>query len=61
LVFSSNINGIGWGALTQREDHKLINTDKEKTMLTPASDAFIQLAAKCVEHRVTVDLFFAMN
>jgi hypothetical protein len=41
LVFSSNINGIGWGALTQREDLKLINTDKEKVMLTPASDAFM--------------------
>jgi protein transport protein SEC24 len=61
LVFSSNINGIGWGALTQREDHKLINTDKEKVMLNPASDAFMQLAAKCVEQRVTVDLFFAMS
>ena len=41
MVFSSNINGIGWGGLTQREDHKLINTDKEKVMLTPASDAFM--------------------
>lgn len=48
MVFSSNINGIGWGALQPRDDPKAYNTDKEKSILTAANDSIIKLAAECV-------------
>jgi len=49
LVFSSNINSIGWGGLLPRDDPKLYNTDKEKNILTPAVDHYMKLAAECVQ------------
>jgi protein transport protein SEC24 len=59
-VFSSNIASLGTGALASRDDSKLYNTDKEKNIVTPATDYFIKIANECVQQRVTVDLFYAM-
>lgn len=33
MVFASNFNGLGAGAALARDDPKLYNTDKEKTLL----------------------------
>ena len=49
LVFSSNINTIGVGALTVRDDPKVYNTEKEKVVLTPHNDHYIKLANECVQ------------
>jgi len=48
LVFSSSINSIGAGALTMRDDPKLYNTDKEKTIMVPATEHFTKLGQECV-------------
>ena len=61
MVFASSINSIGVGSLVTRDDTKLYNTDKEKTILQPVNDHYQKLANECVAERITVDLFFAMN
>ena len=60
-MFSSSINSIGLGALTSRDDPKLHNSDKEKTLLQPVNEHYIKLANECSNQRITVDLFYAMN
>ena len=44
LVFASNINSIGQGNLVSRDDSKLYNTEKEKIILSPASDHYVKIA-----------------
>lgn len=44
-----------------REDKKLLGTDKEKTILSPASEYYAQLGKKCVEAGLSVDLFLIPN
>ncbi|PAA61724.1 hypothetical protein BOX15_Mlig008454g1 [Macrostomum lignano] len=45
------------GKLKNRDDRKLLGSDKEKTLLSPASDYYTQLGQRCVEAGVGVDLF----
>lgn len=45
------------GRLKNRDDRKLLGSDKEKTLLSPASDYYTQLGQRCVEAGVGVDLF----
>jgi Sec23/Sec24 trunk domain len=52
---------IGLGYNTCRDDPKLYNTDKERQILSPASDLYVKLAEDCVSHRICVDLFFTLN
>jgi protein transport protein SEC24 len=61
LVFASNIHSIGLGALTTRDDPKLYNTDKEKTLLTPANEHYTKLAQECVQQRIAIDIYYALN
>jgi Sec23/Sec24 trunk domain len=49
------------GALACRDDPKLYNSDKERALLSPASEHYTKLAEECTRQRVTFDLFFAMN
>lgn len=48
LVFSSFINTLGFASVGVRDDPKLYNTDKEKTILSPANDVYVKLAQECV-------------
>lgn len=50
------------GHLKMRDDKKLLGTDKEKTLLSPASDYYSQqLGKRCVEVGLCVDLFLLPN
>ncbi|XP_043332487.1 protein transport protein Sec24C isoform X5 [Cervus canadensis] len=49
------------GKLKNRDDRKLINTDKEKTLFQPQSGAYQTLAKECVAQGCCVDLFLFPN
>ncbi|XP_064200940.1 protein transport protein Sec24D-like isoform X1 [Anguilla rostrata] len=45
------------GKLKNRDDKKLVNTDKEKTLFQPQKRVYEQLAKDCVSNSCSVDLF----
>ncbi|XP_049711035.1 protein transport protein Sec24C [Elephas maximus indicus] len=49
------------GKLKNRDDRKLINTDKEKTLFQPQTGAYQSLAKQCVAQGCCVDLFLFPN
>lgn len=49
------------GKLKNREDRKLLGTDKERTILTPQTNAYNQLGQDCVAAGCSVDLFLLNN
>lgn len=49
------------GKLKNREDRKLLGSEKEKTILTPQNSYYEKLAKDCVESGVAVDLFLFPN
>ncbi|XP_060879413.1 protein transport protein Sec24D-like [Metopolophium dirhodum] len=49
------------GKLKNREDRKLLATDKEKTMLNPQTNAYKELGEECVQVGCSVDLFITNN
>ncbi|XP_078532069.1 protein transport protein Sec24D [Lissotriton helveticus] len=49
------------GKLKNRDDKKLINTDKEKTLFQPQINVFENLAKECVVSGCCVDLFLFPN
>ncbi|XP_044766723.1 protein transport protein Sec24C isoform X2 [Coccinella septempunctata] len=62
MVFSSNLPSVDApGKLKNRDDRKLLGTDKERTILTPQNQAYNQLGQDCVQAGVSVDLFLFNN
>ena len=63
FVFHSNLPNAANapGQLKNRDDKKLLGTEREKQVLTPATDYYAQLAKKCIEHGCCVDLFLMPN
>ncbi|MEJ1288545.1 hypothetical protein NN561_019576 [Cricetulus griseus] len=49
------------GKLKNRDDRKLLNTDKEKTLFQPQTGAYQTLAKECVAQGCCVDLFLFPN
>ncbi|XP_015976573.2 protein transport protein Sec24C isoform X3 [Rousettus aegyptiacus] len=49
------------GKLKNRDDRKLINTDKEKTLFQPQTGTYQSLAKECVAQGCCVDLFLFPN
>ncbi|XP_018418437.1 PREDICTED: protein transport protein Sec24D isoform X2 [Nanorana parkeri] len=49
------------GKLKNRDDRRLINTDKEKNLFLPQSNAYENLAKECVATGCCVDLFLFPN
>nr|KAF6322831.1 SEC24-like protein C, COPII coat complex component [Pipistrellus kuhlii] len=49
------------GKLKNRDDRKLINTDKEKTLFQPQTGTYQALAKECVAQGCCVDLFLFPN
>ncbi|XP_043917592.1 protein transport protein Sec24D [Protopterus annectens] len=49
------------GKLKNRDDRKLVNTDKEKTLFLPQSGIYETLAKECVANSCCVDLFLFPN
>ncbi|XP_050054352.1 protein transport protein Sec24D isoform X36 [Aphis gossypii] len=49
------------GKLKNREDRKLLATDKEKTILNPQTNVYKELGEECVQVGCSVDLFITNN
>ncbi|CAL8069120.1 unnamed protein product [Calicophoron daubneyi] len=49
------------GKLKNRDDRRLVGTDKEKTLLNPAGDFYTGLGQVCVDVGCSVDLFLFPN
>lgn len=49
------------GKLKNRDDRKLLGTEKEKTVLQPQTQAYVQLGQDCVGAGCSVDLFLFNN
>ncbi|KAI8801010.1 Sec23/Sec24 trunk domain-containing protein [Cladochytrium replicatum] len=60
-VFQTVLPFVGPGALKNREDVKLLGTDKEKTLYEPQEYFWKKLAQDCSENGVCVDLYVFPN
>ncbi|GLV32062.1 Secretory 24CD [Carabus blaptoides fortunei] len=62
LVFHSTLpTSEAPGRLKNRDERKLLGTDKERTVLTPQIQAYNQLGQDCVGAGCSVDLFICNN
>lgn len=62
MVFHSTLpTADAPGRLKNRDDRKLLGTDKERTVLTPQNQAYNQLGQDCVAAGCSVDLFIFNN
>ncbi len=57
VAFTSQMANSGFGKLLKRENHKLVNTDREKEVYVAQNYSYELLGKKCMERRVSVDLF----
>lgn len=57
MVFQTMLPTIGSGALRNREDPKLINTDKESQLYEPADFFWRKISNELAQMGVTVDMF----
>ncbi|EGG01243.1 uncharacterized protein MELLADRAFT_50176 [Melampsora larici-populina 98AG31] len=56
-IFLTSLPTIGPGSLKQREDTKLYNTDKEKTLFLPADPWYRQVAEECSLAGIGINTF----
>ncbi|CAD5206408.1 unnamed protein product [Bursaphelenchus okinawaensis] len=62
FVFHTNLPTVeAPGKLKNREDRKLLGSDKEKQVLSPGTEYYSHLAEECVKSGVGVDLFLFPN
>ena len=57
LIFTTSGPTVGLGKIKRRDDYKLMNTEKEKTLFVPQCEEYDQFAKEFLESRVCVDLF----
>ncbi|KAJ5662475.1 uncharacterized protein N7477_010091 [Penicillium maclennaniae] len=56
-VLSASLPNIGHGALTMREDKKVLGTNKESALLQTANSFYKSFAVECSKAQVSVDMF----
>jgi protein transport protein SEC24 len=56
-VLSSSLPNVGHGALTMREDKKVLGTSKESSLLQTANSFYKSFAVECSKAQVSVDMF----
>lgn len=56
-VLSSSLPNTGHGALTMREDKKVLGTSKESSLLQTANSFYKSFAVECSKSQVSVDMF----
>ena len=62
FIFHTNLpNAMAPGQLKNRDEKKLLGTEKEKQALLPQCDYYAVLGKKCVENGCGVDLFLMSN
>jgi protein transport protein SEC24 len=57
IAFQSCLPNYGPGALTPRDDNRLVGTDKEKTLYMPQDVAYKTIGEECSAGGIGVDLF----
>ena len=58
IAFLSSLPSMGIGSLKNRENPKLIGTDKENELLKPSISFYKDLSVKCVNNHICFDAFF---
>jgi len=62
LLFLSGLPSLGEGRLLNRENVRVLGTDKEHLLLsTPSIDFYKKHAVKCTKYQICVDLFLFQN
>lgn len=61
LLVTANLCNTGAGKLSSRDDGSLYGGPKEHTLFQPQSDYYDDIAKKCAEEAITVDLFVCAN
>lgn len=61
VVFASALPSMGEGKLRNREDLKLLNTDKEVSMMLPEENYYKTFALDCSRFQISVDTFLFAN
>ncbi|KAI6205731.1 hypothetical protein M3Y94_00825700 [Aphelenchoides besseyi] len=62
FVFHTNLPTVeAPGRLKNREDRKLLGTDKEKTILTEGTEFYKKLGMECVKNGICTDVFLFPN
>ncbi|PKK64784.1 hypothetical protein RhiirC2_665880 [Rhizophagus irregularis] len=61
IIFQTSLPTFGPGAIKHREDSKLYNTDKERSLFCPQDSYYKNLAINCVDAGICVDLFLFPN
>lgn len=62
LVFNSSLPiAEAPGKLKNRDERKLLGSDKEKTVLLPQNQVYNQLGQDCVQHGCSVDMYIFNN
>ncbi|KAJ1325569.1 protein transport protein SEC24 [Microdochium nivale] len=57
VVLSASLPTLGVGALTMREDKKLLGTSKESSLLQTANSFYKSFAVECSKNQVSIDMF----
>ncbi|CAF4400524.1 unnamed protein product, partial [Adineta steineri] len=61
-VFSTTLPiAVAPGKLSNRDDKKLLGTDKEKVLLAPINNVYTKLGEECAQNGCAVDLFVFPN
>ncbi|CAF3345357.1 unnamed protein product [Rotaria sp. Silwood1] len=61
-IFSTTLPiALAPGKLSNRDDKKLLGTDKEKILLSPVDNFYTKLGEECVQNGCAVDLFVFPN
>ncbi|CAF0886553.1 unnamed protein product [Rotaria sordida] len=61
-IFSTTLPiAVAPGKLSNRDDKKLLGTDKEKILLSPVDNLYTKLGEECVQNGCAIDLFVFPN
>ncbi|CAG8568852.1 15714_t:CDS:10 [Acaulospora morrowiae] len=61
IIFQTTLPTYGPGSIKHREDSKIYNSDKERTLFGPQDNYYKTLATECVDSGISVDMFLFPN
>lgn len=57
VIFSTLLGTLGAKPLTMRDDAKLYNTDKERSLYTMQDESYFDLAREAADAGMAIDIF----
>jgi len=57
VIFSTQLGSVGAKKLTMRDDAKLYNTDKERSLYTMQDESYFELARDTSDAGLAIDIF----